>query len=73
MIISRPLSPNEPDLLQGREKLPLRFICAAGAELANVHAPSGGWTHDGLEAATPPDAEPWNAYLGEQWVGSSEL
>ena len=73
MIISRPLNPREPDLLPGNETKPLRFLAPDGSQLSEVQAPAGGWTHDGLEAAVQPDAEPWDAFLGDAWIGSSEL
>ena len=46
-----------------------------GVEVVQYHAPKGGWTHDALECvdyfSVSPDG--WDAYLGEQWIGSSEI
>ena len=75
MIVTRPLHPGEPDLLTGNEREPVRFVSddAARREIARVPAPALGWTHDALEAVSPPQASYWDAYLGIRWVGSSEV
>lgn len=75
MIVCRPVNSNEPDLLIGHERDQLRFVAVADAErvLLRVDPPLAGWTHDALEAAEWPQADAWNAFLGAQWIGSSEV
>jgi hypothetical protein len=53
----------------------LRYVAMDGQELATIPAPASGWTHDALERVRPaiPEGEAWDAFLGTQWVGSSEL
>ncbi len=75
MIVARSLSPAEPDLMEGRTLDPLRILSLEGVEVVQYHAPKEGWTHDALECvdyfSVSPDG--WDAYLGEQWIGSSEV
>jgi hypothetical protein len=78
MIVTRSLTANEPDLLIGNEAVKLFIRDLSGDALAEYSAPVDGWTHDKLEAlerdtffATYPDG--WDAFLGECWVGSSEI
>ncbi|MEZ9455893.1 hypothetical protein AB4586_19540 [Vibrio sp. 10N.222.49.E4] len=75
MIVARPLSPAEPDLMEGRTLDPLRILSLEGVEMVQYHAPKSGWTHDALECvdyfSVSPDG--WDAYLDEQWIGSSEV
>lgn len=72
MIVARPLHPNEPDLLAGNTHLPLCFQSPDGRELERFDAPPKGWTHDSLEVLPKPNST-WEAFLGTQWVGSSEV
>lgn len=73
-IVARPIKPFESDLLIGHERCTLRFVTPPGGhDLQANHPPQGGWTHDALEAVVPPTVEPWDAFLGTQWVGSSEI
>ena len=78
MIVTRSLTANEPDLLIGNEAVKLFIKDLSGDALAEYSAPVNGWTHDKLEAlerdtcfAAYPDG--WDAFLGECWVGSSEI
>lgn len=72
MIITRPIFPNETDLLVGNEKEQLRFTSDDGAILVGVDAPRSGWRHVQIEMVpTPPS--PWDAWLGSTWIGSSEI
>lgn len=78
MIVTRSLTANEPDLLIGNEAVKLFIKDLSGDALAEYSAPVDGWTHDKLEAlvrdtffAAYPDG--WDAFLGECWVGSSEI
>ncbi len=80
-IITRPLSPKEPDFLTGGlVGCDLQIKDLDGAQIVIVPAPLEGWTHDSLEAVdcdALADGQAWNAYLlnGEVplWVGSSEI
>ncbi|MGI2106017.1 hypothetical protein ACRN9A_12730 [Shewanella frigidimarina] len=75
MIITRPTNPREPDLLIGFECLALIIHDLDGSEVATVSAPNGRWTHDALESldlyAYCPNG--WDAYLGTNLIGSSEV
>ncbi|WP_299143618.1 hypothetical protein [uncultured Vibrio sp.] len=75
MIVARSLSPAEPDLIEGQALAPLRIVSLEGEDVVQYLAPKGGWTHDALECvdyfSVSPDG--WDAYLGEQWIGSSEV
>ena len=74
MIVACPVSRDEPDLLIGNERYALRFISLTGDhELASYQPPKEGWTHDALNAVSLPKDAPWNAFLGTQWIGSSEI
>jgi hypothetical protein len=63
----------EPDILSAVSGKPLSIRDENGV-IAEHPAPADGWTHDALEAkawvATESAVE---AYLGEVWVGSSEV
>lgn len=73
MIVARPVG-SEPDLLTGNERCVLRFVTSnAKQELATVNPPQDGWTHAALDAITRPTGESWDAFLGAQWIGSSEI
>lgn len=74
MIVARPIKPFEADLLIGHEHCTLCFVTAPGGKILPAsNPPQGGWTHDALEAVVPPTVEPWDAFLGNQWVGRSEI
>lgn len=66
---------DEAELLAGREHLTLRFRSSVdGEELSVLSAPDGGWTHRLLESAPrPSNGAAWDAFLGSQWIGSSEV
>ncbi|MDC5708415.1 hypothetical protein [Vibrio europaeus] len=75
MIVARPLHPSEPDLLVGYAHHDLVIKNMDGEQCLSVKAPQSGWTHDLLEQYDY-DAvakEGWDAYLGNQWIGSSEV
>ncbi|CAD6365847.1 hypothetical protein ACRN96_21445 [Shewanella oncorhynchi] len=80
-IITRPLTPSEPDLLTGEVTYYGLQLCDLdGTALALVSAPEGGWTHDQIESVSCDklaEGQAWNAFLveGEKsyWVGSSEI
>ena len=72
MIIARPKN-GEPDLLSGNERCALRFVALNGRELVTLQPPQEGWTHDALDAVPWPMDSPWDAFLGNQWIGSSEV
>lgn len=75
MIVSRPQHPNERDLLLEHKDDSLSIQNLESIELACYHAPEQGWTHDALECVDYSSVSPdgWEAYLGEQWIGSSEV
>ncbi|MEZ9360274.1 hypothetical protein AB4175_10365 [Vibrio cyclitrophicus] len=75
MIVARSLSPAEPDLMEGHALALLRVVSLEGEEVVQYKAPKGGWTHDALECVDyfSVSLDGWDAYLGEQWIGSSEI
>lgn len=74
MIVARPMHAGESDLLSGFESEALRIVDDTGQQVALIPAPAVGWSHDSLEAAAQPQTgHAWDAYLGNQWVGSSEV
>jgi hypothetical protein len=77
MIISRPTSKSESDLLFKHEHLPLIITDLSKEEIKTISAPEGGWTHDKLEAIDYYQLAPygWEAFLGntEHWIGGSEV
>lgn len=67
----------EPDILSPNKSAPLRIFSLDGIELSCVAAPTGGWTHEdllgqarSLEHLAQNGAD---AYLGDAWVGSTEV
>lgn len=76
MIVTRPVTPTEPDLLVGAEHKTLHFIgILDGDVLGKFDPPAEGWDHAALERAARvfEHRDPWNAILGDRWVGSSEV
>jgi hypothetical protein len=75
MIVTRPKSKNEPNLLLGHEFTELTIKDGDGVNVKTFEAPREGWTHDVLESLDIHEVSPycWDAYLGEQWIGSSEV
>lgn len=74
MLVTRPLNDGEPDLLFGKECCDLCFYGGDGKRKIAVYKPPlGGWTHNALEAVSHPEQMPWDAFLGTQWIGSSEI
>lgn len=75
MIVSHPWRSHEQDLLLGHEHDDLSIRDLKGKECVCYAPPYQGWTHDALECvdyfSVSPDG--WEAYLGEQWIGSSEV
>lgn len=67
----------EPEILPQLVHDTLTIRDLAGAIIGCKSAPDGGWTHDRLVAEAEAHAhitvEGANAYLGEQWVGSTEV
>ncbi|WP_018984049.1 hypothetical protein [Salinimonas chungwhensis] len=75
MIVARAINEKEPDLLVGYETLNL-IIKDLGGEVVTELPPADGiWTHDALELVDYDKHSPfgWDAYLGDQWIGSSEV
>jgi hypothetical protein len=73
MIVTRPITANEPDLLSGYENEPLILKDLDANELTRIEPVPDGWTHDMLESLELVAFEPFDAYLGSRWVGSSEI
>lgn len=74
MIVARPLHDSEPDLLVGYELQPLVVKDLDDKEIHRIDAPNNGWSHDELESIDYCSISPeWDAYLGSQWIGSSEV
>ncbi|NHR04361.1 hypothetical protein HA052_04040 [Chromobacterium haemolyticum] len=74
MIVSKPVMPGEPDLLEGHTQETLSFVLDDGSTLLEYPAPTVGWTHETIENLAP--VEPglaWDALLGTHWIGSSEV
>ncbi|HEY3983488.1 hypothetical protein [Cedecea sp.] len=74
-IVAQPINDKEPDLLIGNENYPLTVQNLAGNVLARISPDSTGWTHHKLLALDIDSIAPegWDAYLGAEWVGSSEI
>tara|TARA_Y100001933_G_scaffold192666_1_gene192220 strand:+ start:249 stop:479 length:231 start_codon:yes stop_codon:yes gene_type:complete len=65
---------DEPDILTSIAHQNLRILTTAGAALLEVPAPNSGWTQSTLEYATRDiTGLPLDAYLGNSWVGSTEV
>ncbi|WP_097103323.1 hypothetical protein [Serratia sp. JKS296] len=75
MIVAKPISSKEPDLLAGNEQKILVINGLSGAVLASIKPDSTGWTHDQLLAIDIDSMAPegWDAYLADNWIGSSEI
>ena len=75
MIVARSTSPVEPDLLLGHELTALCIFDLDGVEQISYPPPLGGWSHSVLECMDYDSVSPdgWDAYLGDQWIGSSEV
>jgi len=77
-IVTRPKNEGEQDLLLGREyeQFTVKDLNGNRLDDLTVQAPVNGWTHDGLEAIEIPLDHYENGcdfYLGDNWVGSTEL
>ncbi|MDI5833273.1 hypothetical protein OCF84_20895 (plasmid) [Shewanella xiamenensis] len=74
MIITRPLNKNEPDFFE-EENLSSQVLTVKDTDgniIEQIEPPAGGWSHDLLEAHIF-KVPVWDAYLGNIWVGSSEV
>ena len=72
------LSPKEPDILTAVKFNTLLIMSLEGQYLARFDAPITGWTHQTLCNMNTLFESAWaccgvDAYLGNQWVGSSEV
>ena len=73
-IVARKLSDNEPDLLIGHEHEDLIITDLDKVTLKVIRPPTNGWTHDILESINYYSInDAWDAYLGKQWIGCSEV
>lgn len=72
------LRPGEPDILTPvrHESLVVR-VKSHSATHVRIPSPPAGWTHEGLmESASGvhlPIEEPVDAFLGDVWIGSTEV
>lgn len=75
MIISRTANETEKDLLIGFENEPLTIKCMDDKADVVIEPANGFWTHEALELIDYNKHSPfgWDAYLGDQWIGSSEI
>lgn len=74
-IVAEPINENEPDLLIGNKNKTLTIQELAGKVLASIRPDSTGWTHAQLLVIDIDSMAPegWDAYLGDEWIGSSEI
>jgi hypothetical protein len=74
MIITRPKS-GEVDFLPGLINEALFIKDFDSNVVATLAAPDGGWSHDELESINFYNYSQhyWDVYLGDVWVGSSEV
>jgi hypothetical protein len=75
MIITRALNKGEKDLLIGFENEQLTIKCMDDKADIVIEPVDGFWTHEALEFIDYNKHSPsgWDAYLGEKWIGSSEI
>jgi len=74
MLVCRPLYKNESDLLIGNESQTLIIKDLDGVVIRSIYPPKSGWTHDLLDRVVSyMGFSIWDAYLGAQWIGSSEV
>lgn len=69
------MNEHESDLLIGHETDELIIKSIEGELMETIQPPKDGWTHDSLESLYISQYSPngWDAYLGTQWIGSSEI
>lgn len=69
--------PGEPEILAPIRHHSLRIQDLEGKVLANLPCPPGGWTHELLvgqvETLSLDLREGADAYLGDDWVGGTEV
>ncbi|HAZ6178585.1 TPA: hypothetical protein J8G71_004956 [Escherichia coli] len=66
--------PGEPDILTPVKHSRLIIKSLEGNEIYNQKAPDGGWTHELLSKVQPEGMQDGaNAYLENQWIGSTEI
>jgi hypothetical protein len=78
-LFARPTRDFEPDLLAGHEADDL-VVKGPGGDVIFRASPSASWTHDSIvQALNQPDVirvvdgDVADAYLGERWIGSTEI
>lgn len=74
--VARPKSQQEPDLLIGNASKGFIAKDMDGQIVVYMEAPEGGWTHDLLERLEVPSVIYQNGcdfFLGDAWIGSSEV
>lgn len=63
----------EADILQSVASQPLIIRDSNKEVICEIAAPADGWTHEKLCCVEFNTDEIADAYLGEQWVGSTEV
>ena len=74
--VARPKSQHEPDLLIGNASKGFVAKDMDGQIVVYMEAPECGWTHDLLESLEVPSVIYQNGcdfFLGDNWIGSSEV
>ncbi|EGQ9284290.1 hypothetical protein F7U66_00285 [Vibrio parahaemolyticus] len=74
-IVAKALFQGEEDLLIGHENEVLIIMNLDQIPVKRISPPNGGWTHDELEKVDYYGISPdgWDAFIGHQWMGSSEV
>lgn len=75
MLVAKPINDTEKDLLIGNESKELVIQDLDGHIVQKISAPVNGWTHEILDKIdfSETSASGWDAFLGKQWIGSSEV
>ena len=67
----------ETDILRNFKNETLEFYSLEGDLIKKIEAPRGGWSHERLNDVAAKNREATSngadAYLGRQWVGSTEV
>lgn len=62
-----------PSIPDESMSLDLDVSCVETGRVRSIPAPAGGWTSESLLALELPFHHCWDAYLGDTWLGSSEI
>ncbi|EKC8296400.1 hypothetical protein OQD07_005000 [Escherichia coli] len=68
------VKPGEIDILTQNQHYPLVISSLEGEKIYMQAAPKEGWTHETLQVIQPDCVKNGaDAYLNEQWIGSTEV